>query len=336
MLKQITYKLLLFGAVCVVINYLYAFTLYNHDIKKNATNIYQCLNLKKGVHVLYLGESSNMTFGKDDSTQKTISELLAQFTPELNHLTIDTFAVHSGIYKYWIKNLKNHKPKSIIVTMNLRSFGAAWIHSPLENKIQKTVIAGKTPFVAINRLLMSLKLPSEKTDKEREQDVLSAWKTDEFKFPYPFKHKNVRQWDDAMANGGWLKADGSWDFEKIELACHYIKGYAFSVDEKNPRVKDFDEIAEWGKNNNVKIYFNLLAENVETADSLVKKDLVFLMKQNRDFLVKRYSKKGATVIDNLEIVPAECFLDKKWTTEHYNDKGRIMIAKNIAKNITIN
>ena len=30
------------------------------------------------------------------------------------------------------------------------------------------------------------------------------------------------------ANGGWIKEDGSWDFEKIELACHYIKASAAS------------------------------------------------------------------------------------------------------------
>lgn len=332
MLKKITYKLLLFLAVCVAVNYLYAFTLYSTDLKKNATNAYQCRELKAGTDVLYLGESSNMTFGKDDSTKQRISELVASFSPDIDLVTIDTFAVHSGIYKYWVRQIKN-LPKSIIVTMNLRSFDAAWINSPLENKIQKTITIAKTPFASVNRFLMSVKLPGEKLDKEREQDMLNTWVTEELKFPYPFKYKNVRQWDDAMANGGWVKEDGSWDFDKIVLSCHYIKAYAFNLNENNPRVKDFDEIAEWGKKNGVKIYFNLLAENVETADSLVGKDLVFLMKQNRDFLVKRYTEKGATVIDNLELVPADCFLDQKWTTEHYNDKGRIIVAKNISEKI---
>jgi hypothetical protein len=57
------------------------------------------------------------------------------------------------------------------------------------------------------------------------------------------------------------------------------------------------------------------------------------MRDNRDKLIKRYEAMGATVIDNLELVPSEHFLDKKWTTEHYNDKGRILIAKNVAKHI---
>jgi hypothetical protein len=333
MIKKIAYKLVLFAIVCVAINYLYAFTLYKFDLKKYSTSIYQCRNLEPGVDVLYLGESSNMTFGKDDSTQKSISELTAHFRPDLKLVTVDTFAVHAGIYKYWIREIKN-KPKAIVVTMNLRSMDAAWIHSELENKLQRTILAAKTPFAAVNRLLMSVKLlKKEKTDKEREQDRLDTWIYDTLVFPYEFKYKNVRQWDDAMANGGWLKADGSWDFEKIELACHYIKGYAFNVNEKNPRLKDFDEIAVWGRENNVKIYFNLMAENVHTADSLVGKDLVFLMRDNRDKLIKRYEAMGATVIDNLELVPSENFLDKKWTTEHYNDKGRILIAKNVAKHI---
>lgn len=186
----------------------------------------------------------------------------------------------------------------------------------------------------INRFLFSLNAFENKTEKQREQDMLEQWERDELKFPYPFKYKNVREWDKGMADGGYKKADGSWDQPKIDLACHYIKAYAFQIDTlNNPRLKDFDEIVNVCKKKNLNIVFNLMAENVQYADSLVGKDLIYLMKQNRDFLVKRYRSKGVVVVDNLEAVNGKDFVDQHWTTEHYNERGRKVVAKNLAEGL---
>lgn len=145
--------------------------------------------------------------------------------------------------------------------------------------------------------------------------------------------KTVRQWDDAMAKGSYLKPDGSWDDAKIALACHYIKTYAFNLKEDNTRLKDFDFIADWCEKNNIKLYYNLMAENIQYADSLVGKELVFLIKQNRDFLMKRYNKGNCTVVDNLEHVEGKEYIDQNWTTEHYSYRGRMIVAKNLAMSL---
>ena len=46
--------------------------------------------------------------------------------------------------------------------------------------------------------------------------------------------------------------------DKIELACHYLKSYAFNIKESNPRIKDYDEILNWCNINEVPLYLNLL------------------------------------------------------------------------------
>jgi hypothetical protein len=57
------------------------------------------------------------------------------------------------------------------------------------------------------------------------------------------------------------------------------------------------------------------------------------MLQNRDLLVKRYSRKGVIVVDNLNSVNGSDFVDQKWTTEHYNERGRRAVAKNLAEGL---
>jgi hypothetical protein len=56
---------------------------------------------------------------------------------------------------------------------------------------------------------------------------------------------------------------------------------------------------------------------------------------NRDILVNYYTRKGAKVVDNLELVKGKDFLDQNWTTEHYNQTGRITIAKQVVEKLRL-
>lgn len=323
---------MLLTAILVVLNFVYNFTIYKKDLHQKCEEIIEIREKQIKTDIFYFGESSNFNSRETDSIKNSISEITGFFFPSLNLTTINKPATHAGIYKYWIKqiNLSSHKPEAIIITLNLRSFDAAWRHSKLETPLQESVVLAQPYPNIMNRFLLSLRGFDNKTEQQRELDMLNEWKNTNLIFPFPYKHKTVREWDDAIANGGFKKADGAWDDEKITLACHYVKGYAFNLNESNPRIKDFDEIAEWCNKNNINLYLNLMAENLEYADSLVGKELVFLMKQNRDFLVKRYNKNNCKVVDNLELVKGLEFTDQKWTTEHYDYKGRMKIAKNLA------
>ena len=45
------------------------------------------------------------------------------------------------------------------------------------------------------------------------------------------------------AKKGIKNSDGTINRQLTELACHYIKTYAFQIDtQRNPRIKDFDKI----------------------------------------------------------------------------------------------
>jgi hypothetical protein len=175
--------------------------------------------------------------------------------------------------------------------------------------------------------MMSLNFFGDMTETQRNRRIKSQLRNQKISLPYQFKYKNAWDWDKAMAQ---KLLCGEHDSAKVILACHYIKTYGFNITEDNPRIKDFDCITEWCNRNNVRLYYNLLAENVDYADSLVGKELVFLMRQNRDYIRDRYTKKGCVVIDNLEEVKGKNYVDQNWTTEHYNYKGRMTLAKNIA------
>jgi len=278
--------------------------------------------------VIYFGESSNITFRKDDIDKRSISDFLGDFYPDLMVIGVTKPAAHAGIYKVLLEHLKlDSKPKTIVITLNLRSFNAQWIYSDLETPLQKSMVLLKSYPPLFNRFLLSFKAYDIKTKDERSQQIGDMWTKDKFRLPFDFSHENTAIWDKDIAIAGVKNPDGSRNQASTELACHYIKGYAFQIDTiTNPRIKDLDEIVALAKKRGWRLVFNLMAENYQKADELLGKDLLFFMDENRKLLKDYYKRRGVVMVDNLYAVEDEQFVDRNWTTEHYAEKGRKKIA----------
>lgn len=335
MLVKVVIRIGLIVVILTVLNWLYTVTTYKRDLTEKCEQAIEIPANQPTTDLFYFAESSNFSYAETDSVKASISELTQQFFPSLKITAINKAATHAGIFRAWLNLLDPalKMPRALVITLNMRSFDAAWINSSLETPLQESLVFTRPYPHLLNRFLLSLQAFDNKTEKQREHDMLDDWATTRLEFPFPAKYHTVREWDQGMANGGHVNADGSWNMPKIELACHYIKTYAFNIGPSNPRVKDFDAISAWCSEHKVPLYLNLLAENVEYADSLVGKELVFLMRRNRDWLVKRYTRPGCTVVDNLELVNGRDYTDQNWTTEHYNLRGRMNVARNLASHL---
>lgn len=332
MLKKVVIKFLFLLAILCALNVIYTFTFYRSDLEENCKEVLDIKKNQANSDIFYFGESSDMTYSESDSIKNSISEMCNLFFPRLKIKTVNKYGTHSGIYKQWLKQFDATKPfpKAVVVTLNLRSFGAGWINSDLEPSLQQSLVFTYPLPNLVNRFLISLQAFDNRTKVERNRDIKKEWAKKILRLPYPFKYQTTAEWDESLGSIRYMNADGSRNFAKNELPCHYVKAYAFNIDADNPRVKDFDEIVGFCQTNNVQLYLNLMAENIHYADSLVGKELVFLMRENRDFLKQRYAVKNCKIIDNLEAVNENYFLEKNWTTEHYNYKGRLIIAQNLA------
>lgn len=333
--QKIGIKLLAMIFVLIVLNYVYQYTFLEADLQEHSDIISNVRNAVKGTKIIYFGESSNSSVNPNDTDKRSISSMISEYFPELKFGVIERGAYHAEMYKILMHKIpKNSEVKTLIVTLNLRSFNAGWIYSNLETSLQKSMVLLQDRPAFLNRFLLSFKGYEIKSDEERYKQVYHKWKLDTLHFNTPFEYKTVTEWDRATAWGEWKMIDSTWTKKKIELATHYIKAYAFQIDTlTNPRIVDFDEIVNIAQKRNWNLVFNLLAENVEKANELLGEEILFLMKANRDLLVQRYQDKGVIVVDNLEAVPDLSFTDQDWTTEHYDEKGRHIVAKNVADSL---
>ncbi len=307
--------------------------LWKRDLEKEAPMLLDLIEMQDTARIIYFGESSNFSFNPEkDSLTDRISDFISYYYPEIPFGTLNHSAYHAGIYKPVIRSIpESSSIETVIVTLNLRTLDQAAIHSELETALQKMAVMYEPRPPLLNRILMTLNQYDDKSYVERDREMWEQWtydtlRSDEVDFPYP----TIRKWCEATK---FPLPDGTEDMAKRELADHYIKAYAFFINENNPRISDLDDIVEICNDKGLNLVFHLLSENIEFADSLVGDNLVWLIKRNRDYLTERYSKKGVLVVDNLTTVPGWDFTDQNWTTEHYGEFGRQLVARNVADSL---
>ncbi len=320
----------LFTANFIYIKYFYKADLENFDAQLGL----KLDSLQYKSDVFYFAESSNGTTANTDTCSLSIAEMMDTLSP-LKISAIDHGAIHAKTFLNLIKNIKSDAlVKTIVVTLNSRSFGSPWINSKLETNISQANVLYENTLPIFKRIKLAFNAYDNKSVQLRDYYNEKNWSELKLNVPESFPYKTVRQWDNAMGNGTYLLPNGDWDMPKISLACHYIKTYAFSIDTfSNPRIRDFDEIVEIAKQKKLNLVFNLLAENIQYADSLVGSELHNIMQQNKQLLINRYTSQGVKVVNSFELVNGKDFIDQNWTTEHYNQTGRWILAKNVLKNL---
>ncbi|MDL2297120.1 hypothetical protein LJC68_08210 [Bacteroidales bacterium OttesenSCG-928-B11] len=333
-MKKRMLEILLLIAIVVGMNYVYRLLFWEKDLNKYSPEVELIRDvIEKEPQILYLGESSNISYHDTDEDKRKISDFIADYFPGKKMTDLTKRAGHAGIYYTYLKNLpKNSDLDIVIVTLNLRSFDAEWIYSELETSLQQSLVMLRKNPPLVNRFLLSFKAYDIKTKTERSKQIKRYFNHHHLHFPYDFPYNTVAEWDTEQYKKGVYDENGERNETLSILACSYVKTYGFHINEgENPRLKQFDEIVQLARRRGWKLVFNLLPENTERARELVGEDLVYLMRQNRDFLVNYYTQMGVLVIDNLEILPNDQFIDQDWTTEHYYEKGRKMVAERVAE-----
>jgi hypothetical protein len=329
-IRYTVYKILALLVTVCISAFVYKKIYWIPELKDQGPMLYNLQEYQWHNDLLYFGESSNYWVSPEDTDKRSISDMINDSIPGMRLSGLQVPAYHAGMFLPVIRMIDtSSRVRSLVITMNLRSFGQPWIYSTQENALMRARCFYNDMDPIYNRLAATLQFYDNPSADKQDKRMLHAFEFDTLKVDFPLAHPTIKTWCEQEK---FPLPGGGEDFPKRELADHYIKGYAFQIDTNtNVRIKDFDEIVKVCRDKKLTLYFNILSENIAWADSLVGKELVYFMKANRDLLVQRYTRMGVIVIDNLETVPGKSFGEKTWTTEHYDQYGRMLVARKVAR-----
>lgn len=337
-LIHILSRIILIIIILVIGNIIYSRYFWKEDVSNHADILDSLNKVAFDSDILYFAESSNFTHASDEKDKRSISEMVAEYFPNLKIGTVNKGALHAKLYETLINNIPDSsKVKTLIITMNLRSFGPNWINSDLETPLMKMneLINSDLPKI-INRFIFALNTFNNVSLENRNKAMIQWWENEPLSLSDEFPFKTTKEWYMDIFYNGVNNESGVRDSALTFLASHFVKNYAFRINlENNPRIKDFDEILKFAKDRGWNVVYNILAENVYEAKKIVTPELITLIDVNKRLLYSHYTKMGAIVVDNLMSVSNDQFIDRNWPTEHYYEQGRRKIAYNIAQKLNV-
>lgn len=315
----------LFGLILILIigSAIYQFTVYP-SIKKSEGWLQKLAEsqVQKNAEIIYFSSSTNRAFGPNDIDERSIVQIV-QDSIRQKIVSIDTGAIHCGIFYEILKRIpENLAIDQIIVDLNIRSFGNNWIHSGLENSLQRNMVYWNNYPGVFNHLRASMKVYNYQSPTEHNRAIEYGEKFTQL--PFGFSHRTIKKWCDSL-----FKTTATPD-EGMTMIRHF----GHLIHEENPMLKNADLIVEWGRKRKIPILFIILPENVHRMERLVDKDLRKLVEQNAIFLQKRYSSKSVEIINLVSDLDETVFFES-FPTEHYTIVGRKHVAQKMIERINL-
>ena len=321
--------------------------------------------------VVYLGESSNTSFNPwTDTFGYSVSEFLQMYLPQNRVRGVSHDGYHVGLFSQMLGLMPEHWAdsgrKTVVITVNMRSFGPSAMFNGNEASNQQEAIFYSHRTALLNRVFVSLHHYDSRDAREMERAKTQWFRTKDLRLDNStngrhygithgdlvskgeecYRHNTVKWWLRDLQRQ-FAPVSGDADLARVmPMAEAYLKEFAFLLDEENPRVQALDAIVSKCKREQVNVVFVLLIPNYDHANRLFGAELTQLMDYNMDFLRNRFAgwekeyNKGDFKVGYVDVQRAygdwaggKHYTDKWYPTEHVDAHIRQFIAQKTAEKI---
>lgn len=335
-------RFLVFGIVFFLVNWIYEVTLYPEERYKFSRVAGQLDTAFKTSDIVYLGESSNTSFNPwTDTLGYSVSQWLQYYFDSSVRVTgVSHDGYHVGMFRKMLGLLpergKNGRMPTLVVTVNLRSFGPAATFNPNEASNQQEAVFYSHRLPLLNRIFVSLHHYDNRNSLEMEREKFRWWRT----------HDLTLEDESGMSLIGntystcksWFGDLSTKNYELPQeirnMADAYVKEFAWIMDNDNPRLQDLKLMVEECNEKRVNLVLLLLVPNRAHADSLFGKQLTQYIDYNLEFLRSKIrqwrreieTKQGdcASGLGELTLVDIPALYQKNYgsfpSSSHYTDQ----------------
>lgn len=371
-IKNIALKLIprLAAAVALfyVFNGIYTATIYPTERQRFSKVAGKLDTAFQEADVVYLGESSNTSFNPwTDTLAYSVAEWIQYYFKGIKVQGVSHDGYHVGMFKQMLglisEDRLKRKPLTVVVTVNMRTFGPAAVFSANEASNQQEAVFYSRRLPLLNRVFVSLHHYDNRNAMEMEREKSMWWRTQDLreamgldarkvKFKGMESLPNTRSWIEAMAGRNYELPS-----EVRNMADAYIKEFAWVLDDQNPRLLALKAMVDECKERNINLVCLLLIPNRAHAEALFGEQLTQYIDYNLAFLRDRImgwqrawdAKTGdcGTGVSALQLVDmprnytdnfgsfpsGKHYTDQYFPTEHVDAHLRGYIAAMVAQNL---
>ena len=289
-----------FVSLFFLVNWVYEQTLYPKERFQFSRVAGKLDSALKQSDIVYLGESSNTSFNPwTDTLGYSVSQWLQYYFDSSVQVTgVSHDGYHVGMFRKMLGLLpergKNGKMPTLIVTVNMRSFGPAATFNPNEASNQQEAVFYSHRLPLLNRVYVSLHHYDNRNSLEMEREKFRWWRTHNLNKAqdklsgeslirsFENSYTTTKQWFGALSEQNYELPQ-----EIRNMADAYVKEFAWVLNDDNPRLKDLKAMVEYCSDKNVNLVLLLLIPNRAHADSLFGQQLTQYIDFNLDFLRDR-------------------------------------------------
>ncbi|MBS3913322.1 MAG: hypothetical protein KG003_02395 [Bacteroidetes bacterium] len=326
-IKKILWRFLFAIGLFFIANFFYSKYQFPKDVAKYSRVKGKIDTAFANGEIVYMGESSNTSFNPwTDTFTYSISDYMQMYLPDKKITSITHESFHPGLFLKMLNLLPDDgRKRTLVITLNMRTCGPSAMFSGNEASNQQEALFYSQRLPLLTRIFLSMHYYDNKNPMERERLKFQYWRTRALnKNGFENPDGTVKKWLEKVA---YSDRPEKWR----HMADAYIKEFAFILDGSNDRVQDLDQMVKKCKKQGVNLLFHLLPASRDYAQLLYGNRLIQYMDYNADFLANRYSKMGATVINNYKNSRSVQYTDQWYPTEHLNAELRREIAESICK-----
>lgn len=273
----------------------------------------------KPADILYLGDSVLERTSRDDTDKRTVDQMAADLlSGEKKLVCLSRAAYHLKVYYHLLSVLQStrHKPKLVILPINMRSFSPQWASNPawqFEEEIEVLKNYIKT------RRISALKSNAEMLAFSEEE------RNAKLDLPYT-DLKSIGQFVDLF---DIVPHDAEYKFYRKKQI--YIFNYLNSLSAEHLRLLYLGKILTLLQAMQIQVLVYTTPINYQGAVRHIGGGFLDIVRANvevvRDFMSPYLENDGVRFLDLEEYLTSDYFFNPDEATEHLNQFGRAKLAQ---------
>jgi 2-polyprenyl-3-methyl-5-hydroxy-6-metoxy-1,4-benzoquinol methylase len=275
--------------------------------------------------ILFFGDSVTLRVSTYDKDKRSLLEMVHDKLGERCTMSmVARSAYHSTVYQYFISALMHmrHRPKMVIIPINMRSFSPQWDRNPAwqfneEINLLKDYVAGRT----LNYT------PAKSSELSNEE----LFRQGEAVYPYT-DFSRIGQFLDIINT----KDNLSTEAKIFRIKQIFIFHYLHHLIPNHRKLTSLIEAVKLLSNNNILTLCYITPVNYQGGNKYVGEEFSTALRKNTQTVIDALSElnsKSVIIRNYSTLLAADKFFTPDHQTEHLNQEGREEICTLICKDV---